>query len=251
MWLEAYRCIRTHHPDIPIVIIDDHSTTTYRDATAALEAALINTVVIDSDLQAGAGEMLPYVLMLRHEWFETAVVIHDSMFLQAPIVLDSTAAHPVPFRFLWHFNGPRRNDDIAGQNALISLLGMGKARAELHALRNSRDWLGCFGTCMCVRLAFLKHLQCKYGFVQMVGHITTRKQRMAIERVFALLCFHALRDWDDGKFAVSVSNAAHMFGMYGNITKTHRAFKYNMSHYTSECPENRPPMPVIKVWSGR
>ena len=90
LWQECYKCIRKFY-DNPIVIIDDNS-----DSKFLTTLEMTNVTIIQSEYPK-RGELLPYYYFLKEAWFDTAVILHDSVFIQAPIKFDK------PNFFLWHF----------------------------------------------------------------------------------------------------------------------------------------------------
>jgi len=75
-WIESYVCIRSLYPDSMIIIIDDNSNYIF-----ITKIPLKNTRIIESEFK-GAGELLPYIYFLKYRYFDTAVIIHDSVFIK-------------------------------------------------------------------------------------------------------------------------------------------------------------------------
>ena len=74
-WIKCIECIRKYYPYHKILIIDDNSN---YDFISKIEYA--NTFVIRGEYP-GRGELLPYYYYLTNKLFDTAVIIHDSVFI--------------------------------------------------------------------------------------------------------------------------------------------------------------------------
>ncbi len=79
-WNDCYDSIRKYYPEHLIFIIDDNSNYKYIN-----EKRLYKTTVINS-AYPGRGELLPYYYYLQNKLFDTAVIIHDSVFINTYIV---------------------------------------------------------------------------------------------------------------------------------------------------------------------
>ena len=75
-WKECYRCIKKFYPKNRILIIDDNSNYSY-----VSNDPLENTMLIRSEFPK-RGEFLPYYYYLRTHFCDTAVILHDSMFIK-------------------------------------------------------------------------------------------------------------------------------------------------------------------------
>ena len=102
-WKHCYNCIRKHFPDNKIIIIDDNSNLTYLSNDFIMK----NTRVINSEY-SNRGELLPYIYYLQNREFETAVIIHDSVFINKKI--DTSIDK---YKFLWNFKGDNDRIDDA------------------------------------------------------------------------------------------------------------------------------------------
>jgi hypothetical protein len=74
-WIYNYNCIRKYYPNNEIIIIDDNSNYQF-----IKEINLYKTTIIKSEYP-GRGELLPYIYYLKYKLFDTAVIIHDSVFI--------------------------------------------------------------------------------------------------------------------------------------------------------------------------
>jgi hypothetical protein len=75
-WNHCYECIRKYYPENLILIIDDNSNYDY----IREKHNLYKTTIINSEYPR-RGELLPYYYYLHNKLFDTAVIIHDSVFI--------------------------------------------------------------------------------------------------------------------------------------------------------------------------
>lgn len=215
LWKTCYLSIRTHYPENEIIIIDDNSNQEFVDT----EYPLHHTVVIHSEFH-GRGELLPYIYYLRDGRFETAVFLHDSVFLNRR--LDWTTDK---YRILWNFQHDW--DQTAEERTMIRVFH----DPELEAFyENKALWTGCFGGMCVLRHEFLQDLNAKYNLEKLIPLVQTRYNRQSFERVIACLLQKFYRP------------ASIVFG--------------NIHHYMPwETPFERrhkyDHLAAVKVWSGR
>ena len=74
-WKYSYDSIRKFYPENKIVIIDDNSKQQF-----LTNKKLYKTQIIKSEFP-GRGELLPYYYYSKKKFFDTAVIIHDSVFI--------------------------------------------------------------------------------------------------------------------------------------------------------------------------
>ena len=214
-WKLAYASIRKYYTN-PIVIIDDNST----DFLTPMP--MKNTIVIQSEYPA-RGELLPYYYYAKHKWFDQAVIIHDSVFINKKIDF-----HVHNYKFLWEFT-EHKYDVPLKEKKLIRAL---KNHEELMDLYETKQWKGCFGAMMIIRHTFLKQVDKQYDLSRLIPLIQTRDDRKRLERVIA--CMFQTK-------ATAVSILGNIFD-YGS-----NPFYYSFKDYL----KRKPTLPIIKVWSGR
>jgi hypothetical protein len=185
---------------------------------------LHNTRLIPSTSH-GRGELLPYVYFLEHHWFEKAVILHDSAFLQQK--LDVSAIHD--YSFLWTFE--HSADDPVLERSHITHLRNNVAVSEFY--ENTSRWKGCFGAMAVVSHAYLKTVDARSDIRQLLKVITTRTDRMAFERIVA--CLLVMNS--GGAPTQSLFGCIHKYGKWGKT----------MDDLTATDFDN----PVVKVWTGR
>ena len=175
-WQESYRCIRKLYPNNKIIIIDDNSNYSFIDN----EDFLINCTIIKSEFPK-RGELLPYIYFYKNKFFDTAIIIHDSVFIQNYI--DFTNYNNV--KFLWDFE-QKTWDDVAYIKFLISKLNYSDKILEIY---DNEDWKGCFGVMSVISYDFLKNIIEKYNMLNLIDCITEHNHRCCLERVFAIICY--------------------------------------------------------------
>jgi hypothetical protein len=223
-WKECYTCIRKFY-DNPILIIDDNSDKSFLNENIYLQ----NCTIIFDKLFPGRGELLPYYYFHLLRPFETAVVIHDSVFIQNKINFELYKNENV--RFLWSFSH-KWDDELFP--TIEKILSETPSMSELIKLFwDKNNWMGCFGSMSIIRWDFLNQLQTRHKiFDVLLKNINNRNDRHALERAFGLIC--CLNDPNINNFFGDI----HNFIKWG--TKFSEYLTDNFSNY-----------PLVKVWSGR
>lgn len=218
-WELCVKRIKLYHPDAMVVIIDDHSN------QALINKELqTNLIVVNSSYPPGKGELLPYLYFLKYEWFKTAVIVHDSVFLNTRIVRTTDEAIP-----LWHF---RHDWDNSGLELSI-IKKLDNSSVVEKVLHNQKQWDGFFGGMSIINKTFLQCIDRKHNLQKLSNHISTREERMAFERVIACIC---RANQTTNLSEKSVFGDIHDYGIWG--------LPYERREKASH-------LPVTKVWSGR
>lgn len=205
---EGLRRIRLYH-NYPIVIINDHSPIDLSNLEKEFK-----DVTVELSLNKGAGEMNPYLHYYLHKYFDTAIILHDSMHLNKPL---ENIGLVLDIKFVRHFTnhvihwstltepktdynqkyGIKTHDDL-----IIHLLKKVLSEKNLPFLDfclerypKKRTWVGCYGIQTIITHDFLKELQEKTNILDFTVIATNRRSRCAMESIFALAC-HYLRDTD-------------------------------------------------------
>jgi hypothetical protein len=181
-WKYNIQQIRKYYSNPTIVIIDDNSSQKIiKDDPYPCD--LDNVVVIHSELP-GKGELLGFYYLHKLKLFKKAVVIHDSFFFHGKIDFNSIID---PCKFLWDFPGGHyENDSIHG-------LSYFKKIDSLADLFNKKQLIrGCFGCQAFVTWDFLEKINEEYDFFNILNYIKSRHERCNVERLFGLVCIHAL-----------------------------------------------------------
>ena len=93
-WNHCYHCIRKYYPEYIILIIDDNSNYDF----IVEQQPLYKTTIINSEYP-GRGELLPYYYYLYNKLFDTAVIIHDSVFINKYIDFSVNS-----YKIIWEFD---------------------------------------------------------------------------------------------------------------------------------------------------
>jgi hypothetical protein len=228
-WRECYRCIRIFYPNNMIMIVDDNSNYDYISEDD--ENALDNCLIVKSEFPQ-RGELLSYYYFYKYRPFEKAIIIHDSVFLNA---FFQGIEQINDVKFLWHFDKERTVYDEL--DPIIVLFNYLNYKDELWMCYNKRDsWNGCFGVQSIMSYDFLEKLENKYGLFNLLNYITNRSFRMAMERIFAVLCTFEKPD---------LTTDSSLFGDIYNYS----TMNYNYHDYIDNNGTNQ--LPLIKVWTGR
>lgn len=254
-WQRCYDCIREYYKENPIMIVDDNSNYNY----VSLNKKLYNTIIIKSEY-AGRGEILPYYYYLQNRIAESVIVLHDSVFVQKPFIVDVDK-----YKFLWEFQ-THRHDQPEDEERIIKLLTNHEGILQLHG--NKALWTGCFGVMTLIKYDFLKYIDEKHSLSNLLDGITCRYNRMSLERVFAcILQFH-------GQKMIMFGDIFQYCWMY---RKNGYFLHYTIKHYDAALKATMVPstwkisfnssnlnpfsyiqnlnaitnIPIVKIWSGR
>lgn len=226
LWQECYKCIRVFY-DNPIVIIDDNS-----DSNFLTTLEMTNVTIIQSEYPRRA-ELLPYYYFLKEGWFDTAVILHDSVFIQKPIKFNK------PNRYLWHFI-THAYDNIEDETNYIRKL---KEYEPILDLYNSNgNWNGCFGIMSVITYKMIHDINMKYNFFILLDTITARQQRMNLERIFAVILTYESR--------LKKEDCSY----FGNIEKYcpwNFDETYTIENYLEDKATKKINLPLVKLWTGR
>jgi hypothetical protein len=215
-WLECVQMIRRFYPENLIVVVDDNSD--YRFVSKVTFPRLI---VIKSEY-AKRGELLPYYYLHRYKFFDRAVILHDSVFVQQKVdfeKFDNVA--------LWHFKDCLYHNKGLEERMLRCLTNNDDA-LEAHRTGNFK---GMFGVMSVVTLEFVTMLEAKYNLLKLLHHVKSRSDRQCLERVFGVL------------FSVENPTAESVFGDIFQFCRWGGTFL--------EYKKKRQTKAVVKVWTGR
>lgn len=221
-WKECYRCIKRFYPKNRILIIDDNSNYSF-----VTNDPLDNTMVIQSEFPK-RGEFLPYYYYLKTKFCETAVMLHDSMFIKKYISFNVNN-----YNMLWDFHKRHIADSMSFkyQNIMLHALN----NEKLTNFYNKKDlgiWNGCFGCMSVVTYDYLKLIDSEYRIACLIPYITCRDARCGFERIIGCLLQINLKE-------------PSLFGSIFNYCKWGLSYdKYIKNEYSNN-------LPIIKVWSGR
>lgn len=211
-WKLSHKCIRKNYPEAHIVIIDDNSKYEFIDD----EDGLVRTKIIKSQYP-GRGELLPYIYYSANKWFDTACIIHDSVFINRRFEVKTEN-----YTFFWKFEKIHLHD--VGHTVKALSVFNDPSLVDYYLQKN---WDGCFGGMTIINHDFLSRVNSKYEFAKLVDHIKTRDQRCCFERILACM----------------LQSQAPKRCLLGDI------FKYCNWGTTLDKIDHT--LPIIKVWTGR
>lgn len=212
-WQNCYKCIRTYYPDHPILIIDDNSKYEY-----ITHIPTYKTAVIRSEYP-GRGELLPYYYYIHYKFADTAVIIHDSVFINKHIDLNVDK-----YKILWYFEHDW--DNIPDETKLIEQFNDPQL-TDFYT--NKSLWKGCFGCMSVITHDYLISVNSTYEIRKLLPCVLNRSNRSSFERVIACL----------------LQKKAPLKTMFGNIhTYCRWGVKFNEKKHMDH-------LPFIKVWTGR
>ena len=217
-WRECYDCIRKFYNEEHILIIDDNSNYDF-----ILEKELVNTTIIKSEFEEGRGEILPYYYFFKTKLFDTAVILHDSVFIQQYIDFNNHRD-----KFLWSFENHR--EDSIKELALLKILNNSE---EMIKIYSQNHWKGCFGGMSIITRNTINVFNEKYNLFILIQHIKTRHDRMYFERIISMLF------WSEELVSLE------------NVSILNHIGDYNWGFTFENYCNYKPGFPVIKVWTGR
>jgi len=171
-WMHCYDCIRKFYPENAILIIDDNSNHKF-----IKEKELYKTTIIHSEYPK-RGELLPYYYYLHNKLFDTAVILHDSVFINKEI--DITVDK---YKFLWEFDS-KVQPQIEDERKMIKLFDDVEL---LNFYENRPAWYGCFGCMAIITHDYLTYINSKYDISKLLDCVLTRYNRCSLERVLACM----------------------------------------------------------------
>jgi hypothetical protein len=213
-WIHCYNCIRKYYPENCIMIVDDNSNYEYIS-----NENLYKTTIINSEYHK-RGELLPYYYYLKNRLFDTAVIIHDSVFINKYIDM----SYVNKYKIIWEFE--HYWDQIEDETKMINVFN---DRELLDFYNDKTLWKGCFGCMTIINHDFLSYINNKYDLSKLLDYVLTRYNRCSFERVIGCLL--------QKEYKKDV--------LLGNI---HEYVKWGVEFNEKE---NYNHLPIIKVWTGR
>jgi len=179
-WQECHDSIRRLYPEETIMIIDDNSNEEFLTTTKDLD----NTILIRSEFP-GRAEILPYYYFLKNKMCETAIFLHDSVFLRSRFPDEYITSPDFRYIPLWHFHHDF-TDPEGERNFLYHCFDKERADflAKMHADRET--WIPCFGVMTIITHDFLTKIDEHYDIARLMK-IRNRKDREHLERIMACI----------------------------------------------------------------
>jgi hypothetical protein len=225
-WNINARLLNKFYPNKLIVIIDDNSNKKYLKQLFKLKDILI----IQSKYPK-RGELLPYIYFLNNKWFESAVIIHDGIFIHKRVSFEKIKCSVLP---LWHFTNSHTKTHLKNNLRLANILKY--SQIIKYNLLNNNAYNGCFGVQSFISHKFLVHLNNKYKIQNLLFYVHTREDRCSLERIMGLLFFLETKI---------------KYSLIGDISKQHSAFGYTYENYINDIKKKIIPSYIIKVFTGR
>jgi hypothetical protein len=218
-WIHCYNHIRKYY-DNNIIIIDDNS-----DISLIKNIETVNCKVINSEFTKGKGEILGYYYFYKLKPFDKAIIIHDSVFINKKIDFNNICE----INFLWSFEKNKWD------NSKHIKMMLNKYNNELYNNYINGKWdYGCYGIMSVIDYDFINLLNKKFNILKLINIINNREDRMAFERIFAIMCFTV-------KSSINVMfDTIHSYCEWGLTYNDYINNKNNIKK-----------LPIIKIWSGR
>ena len=212
LWIHCYHCIRKFYPLYPIIIIDDNSN---YDFISTIH--LTNTTIIDSSFK-NKGLFLAYYYYLQYKFFDKAIIIQDSVFMNSFIDFDINDS----YIFLWDFDHKYNNESFE-KNMIMTIYN----DSDLLDIYNQKLlWKGCFYSMCIINHDYLTLIHTKYNLHLLLDHIIDTRSKSAFERIIACM------------LSSNYPNSS-LFGDIFNYIKWNISFQ-DRFHYEY--------LPIIKVW---
>jgi len=237
-WNHSLKLLRMFYPLVKIVIIDDGSNPAFLKADDQIYS---NVEFIQSEY-IGRGELLPYIYFLRNpQWFENAVILHDSVFIHKRIAFEKLKTPVMP---LWFFPYDKENIHnilriCSGlKNNYILMHKLTQNQPNILGMNSSNEFACCFGAQSFINYNFLNKIEEKYGITNLVYYIKNRTDRCALERIIGLL------------FTMEYPALMNYKSLLGNIQVVGN-WGYSFEDYQNHLYNKKRIKPVVKVWTGR
>ena len=241
-WNECYSCIRKFYPTNTVIIIDDNSKYEYIQ-TLPDTPPITNVFFIQSEFP-GRGELLPYYYLNKYKLFPKAIIIHDSVFIQQPINLETSSEVKLIWNFQHFWEKPPNPDLTNDIKYLISKLNPQHTQRLLELYEKKEQWTGSYGVMSIINTEYISStLHETYHFFNLLDHITTRTQRCCLERVFGLICSDSIQT----AAPTLLGDIHHYINQYCN-------WEYNFDQYMNDKNNinlQLQKFPMIKAHSGR
>jgi hypothetical protein len=225
-WIESYKCIRKYYNN-RIIIIDDNSDINYVNN----DIDLINCDILQSEFPC-CGELLGYYYFHKYHFFEKAIIIHDSTFINK--FIDFSKFKNYKIKYLWHFTHDW--DNIEEETHVLNYFN----NDELNNFYYKKDeWYGCYGLQTYIDYNFLDSIVKKYDLFILLKYINNRQLRMNLERVLSVIFSN---EYEPLRKDPSIYGIIHHYIHWGYLFENYNDDKKNKKLENYD---------LLKVWSGR
>ena len=245
-WNESVRCIRKLYPFKKIVVIDDNS----KQEFVKPDFEYTNVQYIQSEFPQ-RGEILPYYYFHKHRFFDNAIIIHDSVFIQLRFNFD--LFNKIKVLPLWHFSGSRDENYTNSLHLTRVLKNNYKIQENLKGaktkefvtlgMNNTTNWYGCFGVQTYINYEFLNYIQTKYNVFNLLKVVKNRTDRCCLERIMGVI------------FSLECPELNYLHSLLGSIqhySKGEYSWGYTYEQHRRFVDKyNKSIVPYVKVWTGR
>jgi len=221
-------------------VIDDNSNQEHVKA----EFEYSNVEIVQSEFPQ-RGELLPYYYFHKNRYFDNAVIIHDSVFIQKRIMFELFEKMNINVFPLWHFdmgknenyhNSYRIARCLRNNNVILDKINNSTPFAQLGIA--NINWYGCFGVQSYINYQFLDFIQNKYKIFNMLSVIKNRSDRCCLERIMGII-FYAENP--------KIYKRGSIFGLILN----YGTWGSNYHDYSKNKKAKKITLPIIKIFSGR
>jgi hypothetical protein len=234
-WNQCIKLLRKLYPETKIVIIDDNSNQNMVKSQFNYD----NILIIQSEFP-GRGELLPYYYYIKNNFFDNAIILHDSVFIHKRINFSKLNGNKViP---LWHFisdNENISNSQRIIQNLLNSYILKDKLNVDVKIGMPFDKWYGCFGAQCYINRDFLIQIDKKYNICNMVSSVLCRADRCCLERIMGCI------------FSQEYPEVLKIKSLFGDITTTKNWRKCTFEQYMNQFKTGVIHTVAVKVWTGR
>jgi len=241
-WNNCIIYIRRLYPTHKIIVIDDNSDKQYIKNFYEYK----NVEVIESEYKK-RGEILPYYYFYKNHFFENAIILHDSVFMQTKINFDYLIQKNIKVLPIWHFNNEKKENIYNTLKIASSLNNSHEILYELQTDKkfdilgkiNNEIWSGCFGVQSIINYNFLVELEKKYSLFNLLNVIHSRKDRCCLERIMGVIFF------------IEYLKEKKLKSILGEI-KSYCPWGYTYLQHCENIKNKKIlKLPIVKVWSGR
>ena len=233
-WNHSVKLLRTYYPYRKIVIIDDNSNQQFVKA----EFDYKNIEFVQSEFP-GRGEFLPYYYFIKNNYFDNAIILHDSVFFHKRInfdILKNISVIP-----LWFFHSDKENleNTIRISNVLKNnyTLVQNLKNYTLNMMPK-QNWYGCFGIQTYINRDFLLSIESKYNITNILSQVKCRSDRCCLERIMGCIFFTENKSISEKK------------ALFGDIMK-YQTWGYTFDEYMENFKKGTIKRSVVKIWTGR